>query len=241
MLREEDGKLDNAAVQSICYKYYSGEKKGEITFPKWFSSTCTYRLWMVFCVLVEDNSLDVSKDVFTDVLKRLLELSGFNWTDEPENLKSNDIFDFPLFLETITQCFEKFKLESSLTCEVIEDLHDEYVCGVQKKGYLVKKGHVRKNFKKRWFVLQRTTMSYYDSRENMEKKVAKHLVCVCLGAGVVSFSCLKQHTHAHSHAHSCTHTHMHCFGNWGGAVFVCHTYMLVLLHLALICATGNSL
>ena len=169
LLREEDGKLDNAALQGICFKYYSSEKKGEITFPKWFTSTCTFRLWMVFCVLVEDDFLTISMDSFKDVLKRLLELSGINWTDEPQRF--NEKFDFPMFLETITECFEKFKLDTSLTCEVIEDLHDEYVCGVLKKGYLVKKGHVRKNYKRRWFVLQRTIMSYYESRKNMEKKV----------------------------------------------------------------------
>lgn len=171
MLRDEDGKIDNAAVQGICYKYYNNEKKGDITYPKWFSPTCTYRLWMVFCVLVEDDFLTITKESIVDVLKRLLELSGYNWTDEPEDvLGENERFDFPQFLDTITLCFEKFKLESSLTCEVIEDLHDEYVCGVQKKGYLVKKGHVRKNYKKRWFVLQRTNMSYYESRKNMDKK-----------------------------------------------------------------------
>ena len=51
------------------------------------------------------------------------------------------------------------------------DMVDEIVHGVLKKGYLTKKGHKRRNWNKRWFVLQRTIMKYFVSRENMELKV----------------------------------------------------------------------
>jgi len=48
---------------------------------------------------------------------------------------------------------------------------DEIVHGVLKKGFLTKKGHKRRNYKKRWFVLQRTIIRYYENRENMVLKV----------------------------------------------------------------------
>ena len=50
--------------------------------------------------------------------------------------------------------------------------------GVLKKGYLTKKGHKRRNWKKRWFVLQRTIMRYFESREKDVLKVSP--VCVYL-------------------------------------------------------------
>ena len=57
------------------------------------------------------------------------------------------------------------------TGEMILDFVDELVNGVQKKGYLVKQGHVRHNWKKRYFILKENVMSYYKSRETMEFKV----------------------------------------------------------------------
>ena len=57
------------------------------------------------------------------------------------------------------------------TGEMILDFVDELVNGVLKKGYLVKQGHVRHNWKKRYFILKENVMSYYKSRETMEFKV----------------------------------------------------------------------
>ena len=78
---------------------------------------------------------------------------------------------FPEFLEEITNAFEFLKLEMSLTCEMILDLLDEIVMGVLKKGYLIKRGGNRKNWKKRWFILKENTLFYYESRENLTQKV----------------------------------------------------------------------
>lgn len=38
------------------------------------------------------------------------------------------------------------------------------------KGYMVKKGHKRKNWSERWFVLRPTALSYYESEDLLEKK-----------------------------------------------------------------------
>ena len=78
---------------------------------------------------------------------------------------------FPEFLEEITNAFEFLKLEMSLTCEMILDLLDEIVMGVLKKGYLIKRGGNRKNWKKRWFILKENTLFYYESREDLTQKV----------------------------------------------------------------------
>ena len=52
-------------------------------------------------------------------------------------------------------------------------MRDEIVDGVIKKGYLTKKGHKRRNWKKRWFILQRTIMRYFESREKLILKVRR--------------------------------------------------------------------
>jgi hypothetical protein len=57
--------------------------------------------------------------------------------------------------------------------QVIQDMRDEIVDGVIKKGYLTKKGHKRRNWRRRWFILQRTIMRYFESREKLILKVRK--------------------------------------------------------------------
>ena len=42
---------------------------------------------------------------------------------------------------------------------------------VLKKGYLTKKGHLWKNWKRRFFVLKTDSLHYYSDREQTDKKV----------------------------------------------------------------------
>ena len=52
---------------------------------------------------------------------------------------------------------------------MISDLVDETVHGVLKKGFLEKKGHVRRNWRRRWFILKKTILTYYST----DKKAVK--------------------------------------------------------------------
>ena len=58
-----------------------------------------------------------------------------------------------------------------LSGEMILDFADELVSGALKKGYLTKEGHVRHNWKRRYFILKENIMRYYVSRESMQLKV----------------------------------------------------------------------
>ena len=60
---------------------------------------------------------------------------------------------------------------------MILDFTDELVNGVLKKGYLTKEGHLRRNWKRRYFILQENIMRYYASRETMHLKVR---MCNCV-------------------------------------------------------------
>ena len=136
------------------------------------SPTCTYRLWLVFNVLTGgEGPVLVPKDNFRDLLKRLFELSGLNWMNDPNELTNKDYLSFPDYIQIVTGHFEKHGLRMPLTCEMVEDVYDEFVCGVQMKGYLVKRGHVRKNYKRRWFILRRTVLTYYQDLQIRKKKV----------------------------------------------------------------------
>lgn len=175
LLRRSEDLPNLEALQEICYRLYNdsaettedGYVKIEMLPPP-----CSYKLWVIFNVLVgRENSALVGKDNFRDLMKRLYELSGLNWTDDPDELANKEgCLKFSEYLRIINGYFEKQHLSMPLTCEMIEDVYDEFVCGVQMKGYLIKRGHVRKNFKRRWFILQRTKLTYFQSKSVLVKK-----------------------------------------------------------------------
>ncbi len=163
--------LNEDALRKVCWAYYQMEKRSEISYPKWLSITCTFRLFLIFnCVLEALPTIQLDATTLNDVLRRVLELTGYTWNDTYCYRKARKL-DFPEYVEAITDCFERLKLETSLACEVIADMTDEIVSGVLKKGYLIKQSRRVKYYKRRWFVLQRTTLRYYQTRENLVLKV----------------------------------------------------------------------
>uniref|UniRef100_A0A3P9HL98 Switch-associated protein 70 n=1 Tax=Oryzias latipes TaxID=8090 RepID=A0A3P9HL98_ORYLA len=52
----------------------------------------------------------------------------------------------------------------------INHVFTELIMDVLKQGYMVKKGHKRKNWTERWFVLRPTALSYYESEDVLDLK-----------------------------------------------------------------------
>ena len=50
-------------------------------------------------------------------------------------------------------------------------MKDEIVDAVLKKSYITKRGHKLRTWKRRWFVLKKTIMRYYESKEKTVLKV----------------------------------------------------------------------
>lgn len=176
-----EGTLEEEPIHRLCWTFYEAERKGDVTYPKWLSQESTFGLWLIFnCVLDKELTTRLPQVTVNEVLQKMLELCGYTW-DESYGYSKEEPLGFPDFLDVVTDLFDDLKLEMSLTSEVIADLVDEIVHDVLRKGYLTKKGHVRKNYKRRWFVLQRTTLRYYHSREKMRLKVPlPPLVCPSL-------------------------------------------------------------
>ncbi|XP_051976759.1 differentially expressed in FDCP 6 homolog [Xyrauchen texanus] len=52
----------------------------------------------------------------------------------------------------------------------VDDVFMEMYHNIIKKGYLLKKGHVRRNWQERWFVLKHSSLTYYVGEDLKEKK-----------------------------------------------------------------------
>ena len=82
LLDISDGELDPDKLHMTCWNVYLMERQQLISIPQWFSPTCMYRLWLVFCCVQETSMGDVLPAATTnDVIRRLVELCGYNWND----------------------------------------------------------------------------------------------------------------------------------------------------------------
>lgn len=76
------GEIDPDKLHRICWNYYEEEKRSEISIPQWFSPTCAYRLWLIFCCVQEQELEDTLSDMTAnEVIKRLVELCGYTWNE----------------------------------------------------------------------------------------------------------------------------------------------------------------
>ena len=112
----------------------------------------------------------------------MVSVAQYTWKPhlEYKNVGKSDFVEFPGFVTAVTEYFEKLHLTTDLTSVLILEMHEILVEGILKKGFLVKKGYVVKSWKKRYFVLQMTTLSYYEDKDRKKFKVCAHAcVCVC--------------------------------------------------------------
>ena len=107
---------------------------------------------------------------------KMVNISEYSWSARLEyKAEGSEFVNFPEFVTVITEYFGNLSLDTDFTCELIGELYDLMVLGILKKGFLVKKGHVVENWRKRYFVLQLTRLKYYKDRDLTEFKV-----CVCV-------------------------------------------------------------
>ncbi len=125
-LATSKGNINLDAFHRCCWKYYEMERKSEISYPKWFSRECTYRLWLIYnCVLEPDLNTTLSMKTTNEVLKRIVEYCGYTWNPTYAYATATQM-SFPEYLAAITTYFEQFKLEMSLTCEVRSHFYKNY-------------------------------------------------------------------------------------------------------------------
>ena len=113
--------IDLGKLHRTCWEYYREAKKGEISFPKWLTSACMFRLWLTFNQCLDDGDTCVMATVtMNEILHRIIVLCSYTWNDSygVKEVARGAGFTYPEFLECITDYFEMFKLSTSLTAEV---------------------------------------------------------------------------------------------------------------------------
>ncbi|KAJ8271501.1 hypothetical protein COCON_G00103600 [Conger conger] len=136
-----------------------------------------FNIWCVFNFLSEEKyPLVIVIEEVEYFLRRLTEAMGGSWeeerfqsyrTQQSSRQKGLSAWEFIelVGLGHFSRGMHRQTLSMGI-CEVFR----EHVLDVLKQGYMMKKGHKRKNWTERWFVLQLSSVSYYVGEDLSEKK-----------------------------------------------------------------------
>ncbi|XP_075402205.1 switch-associated protein 70 [Tenrec ecaudatus] len=152
-------------------------KKNLTKTPLLTTEEDTFKIWVIFNFLSEDKyPLVIVPEEIEYLLKKLTEAMGGGWQQEQfEHYKINfdDSKDGLSVWELIELIgnghFSKGMDRQSLSM-AINEVFNELILDVLKQGYMMKKGHKRKNWTERWFVLKPHIISYYVSEDLKDKK-----------------------------------------------------------------------
>lgn len=136
-----------------------------------------FKIWCIFNFLSEDKyPLAMVTEEIEYFLRKLTESMGGSWVEERFE-------DYKLELSYKQQCLSAWELirlvgtghfskgmDHQTLSMGITEVYQELILDVLKQGYMMKKGHRRKNWTERWFLLQPSSVSYYVSEDLLEKK-----------------------------------------------------------------------
>uniref|UniRef100_A0A665WNZ4 Switching B cell complex subunit SWAP70b n=1 Tax=Echeneis naucrates TaxID=173247 RepID=A0A665WNZ4_ECHNA len=161
----------NKMCWTLCFRKNLGQSQLLI------SNDDAFKIWCIFNFLSEDRyPLIIVTEEIEYFLRKLTEAMGGSWVEERFE-------DYKLHLDSKQQCLNAWELISVVgaghfskgmdrqTLSMgINDVYQELILDVLKQGYMMKKGHKRKNWTERWFTLKPSSISYYVGEDLAEQK-----------------------------------------------------------------------
>uniref|UniRef100_A0A674P2A5 Switch-associated protein 70 n=1 Tax=Takifugu rubripes TaxID=31033 RepID=A0A674P2A5_TAKRU len=141
------------------------------------SSDDAFKVWCIFNFLSDDQyPLVIITEEIEYFLRKLTEAMGGSWVEERFedykmllNARQQSLSAWELISLVGSGHFSKGMDKQTLSMG-INEVYLELILDVLKQGYMMKKGHKRKNWNERWFVLKPNSMSYYVSEDLAEWK-----------------------------------------------------------------------
>ncbi|XP_016126952.1 switch-associated protein 70-like isoform X3 [Sinocyclocheilus grahami] len=141
------------------------------------SEADTFKVWCIFNFLSEDKyPLHIVTEELEYFLRRLFAAMGCSWNEDrfegykmQLGAKKKHLNAWEL-IELIGMGHFIKGINPQTLSMGINEVYQELVMDVVKQGYMMKKGHKRKNWTERWFELHLNYMSYYVSEDLIEQK-----------------------------------------------------------------------
>ncbi|KAM4721346.1 switch-associated protein 70 [Rhinophrynus dorsalis] len=156
---------------TLCMKKYL--PKG----PLCIKEDSEFKVWTIFNYLSEDKyPLIMVPEEIEYLLKKLTEAMGGGWQQAlfedyrvALHKKENGLTAWEVIELIGSGQFSK-GMDSATVSMAVSEVFNELVLDVLKQGYLWKKGHKRKNWNERWFVLKPNGVTYYVSEDLKDRK-----------------------------------------------------------------------
>ncbi|XP_068614836.1 switch-associated protein 70-like [Brachionichthys hirsutus] len=127
-----------------------------------------FKVWCLFNFLSEDEyPLVIVSEEIEYFLRKLMEAVGSGCSGAKLNTKR--FLTAWELMELLGIGYFKGINQQALSMGISE-VFQELILDVLKQGYMIKKGHKRKNWTERWFILRPSSLSYYVREDLLEKK-----------------------------------------------------------------------
>ncbi|XP_036962300.1 switch-associated protein 70b [Acanthopagrus latus] len=141
------------------------------------SNDDAFKIWCIFNFLSEDRyPLVIVTEEIEYFLRKLTEAMGGSWVEErfedyklQLNSKQQSLNAWELIKLVGSGHFSKGMDRQTLSMG-INEVYLELILDVLKQGYMMKKGHKRKNWTERWFMLKPNSISYYVGEDLTDQK-----------------------------------------------------------------------
>ncbi|XP_027007157.2 differentially expressed in FDCP 6 homolog [Tachysurus fulvidraco] len=187
LAKATDGTFNKETFDELCWMMTAKKNFKPSIQQGVCSQRDCFELFCLFNLLSEDRyPLVIIQPELEYLLKKISTAMSQEWDGKTlEDLLSQDPslqngLTVWMFLEHLSagnlmrvDCKEAFSM-------ALDDIFMEMYHNVLKKGYMLKKGHVRRNWHERWFVLKPRSLSYYISEDQKEKKGEVQLDGCCV-------------------------------------------------------------
>ncbi|KAK2859048.1 hypothetical protein Q5P01_003668 [Channa striata] len=178
LAKVKEGTFDKEKFDDLCWmmtmkKNYQAVPEGTL-----LSERDSFKLFCLFNLLSEDRyPLVMIPEEVEYLIKKISTAMSQEWDGRPlEDLISQDatVLDEGMSVWTFLEHMGAGRLLKVTSAEAfslaLDEVFLEMYHNVLKRGYMWKKGHVRRNWTERWFVLKPSSMQYYVSEDLKDKR-----------------------------------------------------------------------
>ncbi|XP_028672839.1 differentially expressed in FDCP 6 homolog [Erpetoichthys calabaricus] len=177
LAKAKEGTFDKETFDDLCWMMTSKKNYKPSSDNGFISRKEAFKLWCLFNFLSENRyPLVMIPEEVEYLIKKMFSALSLEWdrkdlddfyAENPELMNGISVWKF-------LELMESRRLFKSVTSEsvslAVDEVFQEIYHDILKKGYMWKKGQVRRNWNERWFVLKPSSISYYVSEDMKEKK-----------------------------------------------------------------------
>ncbi|XP_030631946.1 differentially expressed in FDCP 6 homolog [Chanos chanos] len=185
--KAKEGTFDKETFDDLCWMMTSKKNYKPSIEQGLCSERDCFKLFCLFNLLSEDHyPLVIIPAEVKYLLKKISTAMNQEWNGKllEDLLSKKTSFQGGMSVWDFLEYVNAGQLMQTDNREVfslaLDDVFREMYHNVLKKGYMLKKGHVRRNWQERWFVLKPSSMAYYVNEDLKEKKGEIQLDKTCV-------------------------------------------------------------